>query len=72
MKIPTDLLDDKLPRWGTPPTADEHPNPKFRRFKGGQEFTKVDKRTGEHIPPKGGLLPTVTGRGSQRPARRRG
>jgi hypothetical protein len=36
-----------------------HPNPRYRRMKEGQHFTKVDPKTGEHTPPRGGSLPTA-------------
>ena len=57
-KVPTSVLDEKLPRWKPPPTAAEHYDPKKRCFKGGQEFTRVDKH-GNHHPPRGGILPTA-------------
>jgi hypothetical protein len=49
----------KLPKLGEAPTAAEHPNPRYRRMKEGQHFTRVDPKTGEHTPPRGGLLATA-------------
>jgi hypothetical protein len=56
LKIPTGLLDQKLPRWGPPKTAAPHPNPKFRRTTVGEEYGTIDKR-GEYHGPTTGMLP---------------
>src|SRR5215831_9642865 len=56
LKIPTSVLDSKLPKWEEPPHAEPHPDPKKRRTTVGQDYGTVDKH-GNYHGPTTGMLP---------------